>query len=168
MISKIISGGQTGADRAALDVAIRLGMDHGGWVPRGRKAEDGTIPSRYRVKETSTPRYAERTERNILESDATLIVSRGPLTGGSRLTWVLAVHHDKTCLHVDLEGTSPCSAAPKVREWVSKHNVKTLNVAGPRASHDARVYGLVTELLEQVLTEGYREGCGTRQDAFRR
>ncbi len=168
MISKIISGGQTGADRAALDVAIRLGVDHGGWVPRGRKAEDGVIPSRYLLTETSTPRYAERTEKNILDSDATLIVTQGPLTGGSRLTWVLALRHAKACLHVDLEGTTPSGAALEVREWISRHGVKTLNVAGPRASNDPRVYGLVTELLEQVLTERCGEACRTREDAFRR
>ena len=83
---KLVSGGQTGADRAALDVALELGIDHGGWVPKGRAAEDGRLPSRYRVRETPSEDPAERTERNVADADAALLISHGPLTGGSELT----------------------------------------------------------------------------------
>ncbi len=83
---RLISGGQTGADRAALDVALELGLDHGGWVPKGRAAEDGPLPGRYRVRETPSEDRAERTMRNVADSDATLLISHGPLTGGSELT----------------------------------------------------------------------------------
>jgi hypothetical protein len=154
MIRKIVSGGQTGADRAALDVAIRLGVEHGGWAPKGRKAEDGKLPQRYRLDETPTAKYAERTERNAADSDATLIVSNGPLTGGSRLTLVLAVRHSKPCLHLDMEKRTPSEAGLEVIAWIEAHGVETLNVAGPRASKDPRIYGLVSEILETVLKEG--------------
>ena len=90
MISKIISGGQTGVDRAALDVARAMGIPHGGWVPRGRRAEDGIIPAKYQMKEMPTESYAERTEQNVIDSDGTLIISRATLTGGTQLTRSLA------------------------------------------------------------------------------
>jgi predicted Rossmann-fold nucleotide-binding protein len=80
MISKIISGGQTGVDQAALDVAIALGIPHGGWIPKGRKTENGALPDKYRLKEMSTSSYAKRTEQNVIDSEGTLIISLGPLT----------------------------------------------------------------------------------------
>ncbi len=85
-IAKIISGGQTGVDRAALDVAIELELPCGGWCPRGRLAEDGTVPDRYPLQETRSAEYAERTERNVIDSDGTLIIATRPLTGGTALT----------------------------------------------------------------------------------
>lgn len=160
MIRKIVSGGQTGADRAALDEAIRAGVAHGGWVPMGRKAEDGRIPARYRVQEMPSFRYADRTEQNVLDSDATLIASRGPLTGGSRLTLVLARRHGKPCLHVNLDHGDIQEAAASVRSWIDRHGVRVLNVAGPRASSDPRIYALVSELLRAVLSAETREGPG--------
>lgn len=155
MIRKIVSGGQTGADRAALDAADRAGIEHGGWVPRGRKAEDGRIPARYRLREMPSFRYADRTEKNVLDSDATLIVSRGPLTGGSRLTLGLARKNRRPCLHVDLGVVATEEAVAGVRSWIEKNGVGTLNVAGPRASNDAEIYDRVLSLLLGVL--GVRE-----------
>lgn len=160
MIRKIISGGQTGADRAALDTAIQAGIAHGGWVPMGRKAENGRIPERYRLQEMPSFRYADRTEKNVLDSDATLIVSRGPLTGGSRLTLGLARRHGRPCLHVNLEYAHPQEVAASVRSWIVRHGVKTLNVAGPRASNDPAIYSLVSTLLEAVLFEEHHEAPG--------
>jgi len=153
MIRKIVSGGQTGADRAALDEALRAGVPHGGWVPRGRKAEDGPIPRRYRLKETPTGRYADRTERNVREGDGTLIVSRGALTGGSLLTQGLARKHRRPCLHVDLGGErNVLEEARAVRAWTLKHGIEVLNVAGPRASNDSRIYDLTRALLRAVIS----------------
>src|SRR5690606_31296737 len=97
----IISGGQTGVDRAALDAALALGIEHGGWCPLGRWAEDGRIPERYRLRETNSPDYAVRTCRNVDEADATLIVAPAPLIGGTRLTYEYAVQTGKPCLVID-------------------------------------------------------------------
>jgi predicted Rossmann-fold nucleotide-binding protein len=156
MVRRIVSGGQTGADRAALDAALRAGIAHGGWVPRGRKAEDGRIHARYRLREMASYRYADRTEKNVRDSDATLIVSRGPLTGGSRLTLGLARKHRKPCLHVDLAVTGMEEAETRVRTWLEENEVTTLNVAGPRASNDPGIYDRVLTLLLGVL--GVRAG----------
>ena len=144
---RIISGGQSGADRAALDAAISLNIPHGGWLPRGRKAEDGPLPARYRLRETETDSYRERTEKNILDSDATLILSFGPLTGGSALTESLALRHDRPCLTIDLEEVPQESAAGAVEKWLLRHAIRTLNVAGPRASNEPRIYNAVLALL---------------------
>jgi hypothetical protein len=102
MIEKIISGGQTGADRAALDVAIKFNIPHGGWIPKGRKAEDGRLPDKYQLQEMSTASYPQRTEKNVLESDGTLIFSRGEPTGGTRYTRMTSLKHRKHLLHIDL------------------------------------------------------------------
>ena len=93
--AKIISGGQTGVDRGALDAAIALGVPHGGWCPHGRLAEDGIIPARYQLRQTDSPEYHVRTEKNVQDSDATLILYRGEMKGGTKLTWQLAERHAK-------------------------------------------------------------------------
>ena len=150
MIQKIISGGQTGADRAALDFAIMHGIPHGGWIPKGRKTEDGTLPEKYLLQEMPTGSYSKRTEKNILDSDGTLIVSHGLLTGGSALTTGFAEHHGKPWIHIDLEITSYPEAARMIQEWVGRNGIKIMNVAGPRASKDPMIYQAVMELLEEM------------------
>ncbi len=147
---KIISGGQTGADRAALDAAIRLGIPHGGWLPRGRKTENGPLPDHYHLQELPSGRYRDRTEKNILDSDGTLIISLGPLTGGSALTEALAIRHDRPCLHIDLELVDRDRAVAAIGKWLEDHRIATLNVAGPRASGEPRIYGAVLDLLLAV------------------
>jgi hypothetical protein len=127
----MVSGGQTGVDRAALDVAIALGIGHGGWCPQGRRAEDGVVPMRYALRETESRDYAVRTEQNVVDSDATLILCRGPLGGGTALTRELALRHGKPLLVVDLDGPTEPSA---VRAWLEAHRIAVLNVAGPRES----------------------------------
>ncbi len=150
-ITKIVSGGQTGADRAALDFAIEYEIDHGGWVPEGRLAEDGPIPVRYALVELPGGGYPERTEKNVKDSDGTLIVSRGPLTGGSLLTLQFARKHARPCLHINFETIIVFDAAIDVYEWLKGHDLRVLNVAGPRASKDAGIYELTWNLLEMVL-----------------
>lgn len=150
-IEKIISGAQTGADRAALDFAIEYEIDHGGWVPEGRRAEDGLIDGSYRVEELAGGGYVERTEQNVIDSDGTLIVSRGDLTGGSLLTREMAEKHAKPCLHVNIGEVIVFDASIDVYEWLRAHDIRVLNVAGPRASKDDRVYETVWNLLEMVL-----------------
>ena len=146
---RIVSGGQTGVDRAALDVAIALGIPHGGWCPRGRRAEDGTVPARYALVEHAAADYAARTEANVADSDATLIVARGALSGGTALTRDVARRLGKPCLVIDL-GARPDAAA--VREWIATHDVGVLNVAGPRESQRPGIGDDARAFLRDVLS----------------
>ena len=102
LVTKIISGGQTGADRAALDFAMQQNIPYGGWVPKGRKTEDGHLPDQYHLQEMPTAEYSKRTERNVLVADRTVIVSHGFLTGGSALTREFAKQHDKPWIHLEV------------------------------------------------------------------
>ncbi|NIL97875.1 MAG: molybdenum cofactor carrier [Planctomycetales bacterium] len=135
-VRKIVSGGQTGVDRGALDAAIAAGIRHGGWCPQGRRAEDGVIPRGYRLKTTESADYKVRTERNVIDSDATLILCRGPLSGGSLLTRNMATACGQPLLVIDLKQASrkPHSGVDEVVTWLSDHKVRVLNVAGPRES----------------------------------
>ena len=146
--AKIVSGGQSGVDRAALDAAIGLGIPHGGWCPRGRLAEDGPIPERYALEETATADYRERTERNVLDSDATLILHPGRVRGGTLLTRRLASRHDKPCLAIDLAEPGEASV---VYRWLRANRVKVLNVAGPRESQSPGIAALAEGFLESLF-----------------
>jgi hypothetical protein len=157
MIKKIISGGQTGVDRAALDAAIKLSIDHGGWIPKGRLTESGPLPPEYRLKETKSASYAERTEKNVLAADATLIISRGPLTGGSEYTREMAVKHQRPWLHIDLSNQAAFQAASGINSWIVHKNIEVLNVAGPRASKDSRIYQDTIDILESSYYLGLIE-----------
>ena len=132
MLERIISGGQTGVDRVALDVALQLGMPCGGWCPRGRLAEDGPIPARYPLREAPTSEYAERTAWNVRDSDATLVITWGPPTEGTAYTVHIAESLAKPCHVVDLARNEP--PGPEVLRWIEENHVRVLNVAGPRAS----------------------------------
>ena len=141
-VRRIVSGGQTGVDRGALDAAISLGIEHGGWCPRGRLAEDGRIPDMYHLKETNSTEYWVRTERNVIDSDGTLIIHSGKLRGGTELTFRLARKHDKPCLLVDLQDDpSPVPA----RGWIAENRIEILNVAG--LLHDIGKIGIRDEIL---------------------
>ena len=148
---KIISGGQTGVDRAALDFAIRHGFEHGGWCPQGRLAEDGVIPPIYRLRETDSAEYDERTEKNVLDSDATLIVARErELSGGTAFTKICAKQHGRPLLVVyQRDGVLPGAAA--LSNFLKQNNVRTLNVAGPRESLTPGFGKFAGELLEAAL-----------------
>jgi hypothetical protein len=134
VVEKIISGGQTGADRAALDVSIELGISHGGWISKGRLTENGPLPDQYQLREMPTESYPRRTEENVIASDGTLIISHGKLMGASALSRKLAGKYGRPCLHTDLRKMSAFEAAEKINTWIKKHGIKVLNVAGPRAS----------------------------------
>ncbi|MBF0118993.1 MAG: putative molybdenum carrier protein [Desulfobacterales bacterium] len=151
MIKKIISGGQTGADQAGLDVAINLNIPHGGWIPKGRITENGKLPDKYLLQEMPTSSYEKRTEKNVIESNGTLIISHGKLTGGSKLTQEFSEKHTRPCLHIDLDEISLSKAAQLVKFWIDNNDIEILNIAGPRASSDPRIYNSVKELLEAVL-----------------
>ena len=148
---KIVSGGQTGADQGALDAAIALGISHGGWCPLGRRSEAGRIPSRYQLSETASSAYSERTERNVVDSDGTLIVTRGTPTGGTAYTVELTRKHRRPHLVIDLDATDMNGAARTVKEWLAESGVATLNVAGPRASKHPTMADDVRRLLITAL-----------------
>jgi len=150
---KIISGGQTGVDRAALDVAIELGIPCGGWCPKGRRAEDGRIPDFYPLEETSSAEYPQRTRMNVEDSDGTLILAWGPPEGGTLLTLKLARKEGKPLLLADLEkGFEPA----RVRKWIASHKVRVLNVGGPRESECPGMYEKTRAFLREVL-QGHDE-----------
>jgi len=154
MIERLISGAQTGADRAALDVALELGIPCGGWVPKGRLAENGIIPDHYpNLTETPSAAVEVRTEWNIRDSDATLILSHGPLDGGSLYTQIKAEELGKPWLHIDLSETGIEQASGSVNCWISEVRPRTLNVAGPRASKDPVIYEKTCELLRQLFRQ---------------
>jgi hypothetical protein len=151
-IKTIISGGQTGADRAALDFALENNIELGGFVPKNRRAEDGGISLIYpNLTETATGNYAVRTELNVQHSDATLIVSHGRLIGGSRLTKRFAEKHRKPFLHVDFSESSIAESARRARKWLASIKCKRLNIAGPRLSTDAEIYEETKEFLAELF-----------------
>ncbi len=145
---RVVSGGQTGVDRAALDVATEVGIPHGGWCPRGRKAEDGAIPDRYKLQETDSPAYHIRTQQNVIDSDGTLILYRDELRGGTKLTHRLAIKHGRPALLVNLR--QPVEPAD-IRAWIIENNIQSLNIAGPRESSELGIYEEATVLLRRVL-----------------
>jgi hypothetical protein len=151
MLKKIISGGQTGADQAALDVAIRLGIPYGGWIPKGRLTEEGRLDSKYKLKEMETPNYNKRTEQNVIDSDGTLIISHGKLTGGSDYTREMALLHHRPWLHIDLNKTGAFQAAGKIKSWITENEIEVLNVAGSRASKDPSIYQDTVDIIETIF-----------------
>ena len=148
---KIVSGGQTGVDRAALDFAIQHGYEHGGWCPHGRLAEDGVIPPIYQLRETDSPEYDERTEKNVLDADATLIVVRKmELSGGTAFTKTCAEQHGRPLLVV-CERDGVTKSAATLLAFLRRNKVYTLNVAGPRESQAPGIGKFVVALLEGAL-----------------
>jgi hypothetical protein len=159
-LSRVVSGGQTGVDRAALDAARAAGLAIGGWCPRGRRAEDGRIPPEYPLEETPSPRYPERTGWNVRDSGATLVLARGAPRGGSALTVRLAEAAGRPLLVVDL-AVAPDPAA--VVGWLAAHLVEVLNVAGPRESENPGIGAQARRFLEAVfalLREGESDPPG--------
>ncbi|HWY86715.1 MAG TPA: putative molybdenum carrier protein [Gemmataceae bacterium] len=145
---KIISGGQTGVDRAALDVALELGLPCGGWCPKGRRSEAGPIPERYPLEATATADYPERTEANVRAADATLILTRGRPDRGTALTYKLALRLKKPCYVVDLKEPD---VVEQVKMWLANQRIAVLNVAGPRESSQKGIHAEASAYLRRVL-----------------
>ena len=160
-ITRIVSGGQTGADIAGLDAAIYTGTEHGGFCPKGRKQEQRkTIPEKYHLKEMPTADYLKRTEANVVDSDATLILTFGPLAGGSKRTWDFAKKHNKPCLHIAIDEYTRRDVTNFVVRWFEgdlslptppKNCV--LNVAGNRESKATGIRQAVMIRMVDILTE---------------
>ncbi len=148
---KIVSGGQTGVDRAALDAAISMQVEHGGWCPRGRIAEDGCIGKQYILRETRQADYETRTEANVMKSDGTLVLCRHRPDGGTLLTILLCAIHGKPVLLIQPKAKCTRQHLLKTLSWIEKNGIKVLNVAGPRASKDAGIYGIAYDFIRIVL-----------------
>jgi hypothetical protein len=147
-IIQIVSGGQTGVDRAALDFALEFGIPCGGWCPRGRKAEDGPIPSVYPLKETESTDYPVRTEKNILDSDGTLILYYGTMDRGTILTQNLAQKHQKPLFTIDIDNGF---LTDEFYEWIDIYHIRVLNIAGPRESHSRGIYNDAYDTLKYLF-----------------
>lgn len=150
IIGRIVSGGQTGVDRAALDAALALGIECGGWCPAGRLAEDGAIPAHYPLRDTPTAVFGQRTEWNVRDSDATLILTVGTPTGGTAHTIVHAQQLGKPYFVLDIGTAAPSPAT--VAEWFEGNKVRVLNVAGPRESKAPGVYRAAKAYLMRLLS----------------
>lgn len=157
-LKKIISGGQTGADQGALDAAIGSNFPYGGAIPAGRLTETRPLPDRYRMDELDSGHYPVRTAKNVVDSDGTLVVSRGPLTGGSLLTVKIARDRQKPYIHIDFEKEDLESGLGKVATWVESSNISILNVAGPRASSDGTIYDVTRQLISALLDMENKHG----------
>lgn len=148
MIERIISGGQAGVDRAALDVALELSIPCGGWCPKGRRAEDGRIPDRYPLQKTPSRGYRQRTERNVRDSDGTLVLHAGKVGRGTALTIRLAEKLGKPLMVVDQMGEFDQGGTSR---WIRDHCIRVLNVAGPRASQGGSVCCQASQYLRAIL-----------------
>ena len=148
-ITKIISGGQTGADRAGLDAALWHGFPHGGWCPKGRKAEDGLIARQYQLKETPSANYLQRTEWNVRDSDGTIVFTFAPeISGGSKRTLEFSHQHKKPCLHISRRDYDP---EVLVQKFIAEHGIKLLNIAGSRESKEPGINEWVKGVLDRAL-----------------
>jgi hypothetical protein len=154
----IVSGGQTGVDRGALDAALSLGVPCGGWCPEGRLAEDGVIPGRYPLTELRGAGYEERTHRNVEDSDGTLIIAFGPVSGGTARTIEICEKLGRPHFIVDAVTVQPEDAVSEAVRFVSEEDIRQLNVAGPRASGEPRGYEYAYSLVRELCLQ-----CGRRQ-----
>src|SRR5689334_1177336 len=148
---KIISGGQTGVDRGALDAALTLGVECGGWCPAGRLAEDGIIPESYPVIELENSGYSERTAQNVVDSDGTLIISNGEPMGGTRETIERCIEKGKPYLIINCREMSTDEAKEKALKFLQKRHIRRLNVAGPRASQWPEGHALTCQIMSAIL-----------------
>ena len=164
-IVKIVSGGQTGVDQAALDAAIHCDIPHGGWCPKGRKMEDGCILDKYDLKETSSANYLVRTEANVVDSDATLIITPKRLSGGSLRTLEFCMKHEKPWHHISFETIGETRAAEQTRDWLAGDCLLNdyeeyvacppkecvLNVAGTRGSKLDVHHNVIVNLMLAII-----------------
>jgi len=148
---KIISGAQTGVDRAALDAALDNGVETGGWCPEGRLAEDGVIPERYPVQVLPGAGYPERTRQNVLDSDGTVIIYFGYPSGGTGQTILRCIEAKKPYLLIDGEELSVERAAARIGEFLDRFGISALNAAGPRASGEPRAYPYAKQMFMRLL-----------------
>jgi hypothetical protein len=148
---RIVSGGQTGVDRAALDAALQAGIPIGGWCPERRMAEDGMIPQNYPLVELKGGGYAERTKKNIIDSDGTVIIYFKEISGGTELTRQYCVSKTKPCLLIDAMKLDVETASQMIASFVKEIGIESLNIAGPRASKEKRAYNYTFNIMYEFL-----------------
>ncbi len=151
MIKKIISGGQTETDQAVLDVAIKLGFPHGGWIPKGRIAKTGTLPGKYGLKEMPTDNYSECIEQNIKDSKGTLIISYGKLTGDYDYARKMTLKHKRQLLGIDLNQTIAFKAASLIKDWIQLRHIDVLYVIGPSENINPDIGKQTASIVEGAL-----------------
>jgi hypothetical protein len=151
LCQKIISGGQTGVDRGALDAALSLGFPCGGWCPKMRLAEDGVIGEKYPLKECTKRGYAERTKRNVEDSDGTLILHAGPLTGGTRLTFQHAKFLKKPVFLLNVTSSNRLQDKERILAEIDARKIQILNIAGPRASEWSEGYRMAKDITSELI-----------------
>ena len=154
MVKKIISGGQIGADQAALDAAIKYNFPHGGWIQKGRKTQSGTLPDKYHLKEMFVSGYKERIEENVIKSDGTVIISHGDLAGGADYSQQMTEKHNRPCLHIDLSRTPAFMASSEINTWIIENDIEIMNVTGSRASEDSDIYKDTIYIIEGTILLG--------------
>jgi hypothetical protein len=150
MFKKIISGGQPGAEKAALDAALKLGVPHSGWAYKGRKTEEGHLPEQYKVKETIDKSFSSRIEKNVLDAAGVVIFSYGKLIIGLKMVEELASKHKRPCLHVDLNESPRNIAAATIRAWMTKNETEVVYFTGQKPVEDSDIYSEVIRIIEGV------------------
>lgn len=151
MLKKVVSGGQTGVDRGALDGALELGFELGGWCPKGRKAEDGVIDQSYPLTEHKSSNYIDRTKANVIDSDGTLIIYFSKLSGGTLATYEFCKEFSKPHLCIDAQELQIEDASIKVKTFIEENKIEVLNVAGPRASNNDNAYPYAKSLVNLLI-----------------
>jgi len=154
LIKKIISGAQAGADIAGIDAAMANNFPYGGWIPKGRRTEDGPLPEKYHLQEMTTTSYPKRTEKNVIDSDGTVIFTHGRLSGGSDLTRKLAEKHGKPWFHLNMKEHSVREAVERLTDWCAEKQIELLNVAGRSASKDPDIYSVTYKVVCGLLKNG--------------
>jgi len=150
MIKKIISGGHPGAERAALDAAIKLDIPHSGWAYKGRKTDDGILPEEYKVKEIIDKSFSNRIEKNVLDAAGVVIFACGKPTIGLKVVEELASKYKRPCLHIDLSQLQLNVAAATIRAWLIKNEIETVYVTGQKTVKDFDIYSEVIRIIEGV------------------
>ena len=153
MLEKVLSGGQTGVDRAALDVAIEMGVAHGGWCPAGRDADDGVIPDKYQLTETAEQDHTVRTENNVKDADGTLMIYRGELHGGTAYAIEMAKHLNKPVLALNLDQDIDVE---EVFDWVQSNNIRIINIGGQRETKNPGIYFQSRKILSKLFNLLYK------------
>ena len=154
MLKKIISGGQFGADQGALDAAIKYNFPYGGWIQKGRKTQSGILPDKYKLKEMPIAGFKEKIEQNVIDSDGTVIISHGNLTGGADYSQKMTEKHNRPCLHINLNEVPDFMASSKINTWIIENDIEIMNVTGSRVSEDSDIYRNTMYIIEGVILLG--------------